>query len=84
MANALQEHLEKPIPDVDFETRLGILASQVPTTHWHEHLNDETLADAILDRLLHNAIRLELKGDPCGRINKPFNTILNAMNIFFN
>ena len=33
------------------------------TTLWHEHLNDATLADAILDRVLHNAIRLELKGE---------------------
>jgi DNA replication protein DnaC len=40
-----------------------IITSQLPTTHWHEHLNDATLADAILDRLLHNAVRLELKGD---------------------
>ena len=38
-------------------------SSQLPTTHWHEHLNDATLADAILDRLIHNAIKLELKGD---------------------
>jgi DNA replication protein DnaC len=30
---------------------------------WHEHLNDATLADAILDRLVHNAIKLDLKGD---------------------
>ena len=40
-----------------------IVTSQLPTTHWHEHLNDATLADAILDRLLHNAIRLELNGE---------------------
>lgn len=40
-----------------------IITSQLPTTHWHEYINDPTLADAILDRLLHNSVKLELKGD---------------------
>jgi hypothetical protein len=31
--------------------------------HWHESLDDPTLADAILDRLVHNAYKLNLKGD---------------------
>lgn len=51
------------ILDDRYKQRSTIITSQLPTTHWHEHLNDPTLADAILDRLLHNAIRLELKGD---------------------
>lgn len=51
------------ILDDRYKKRSTIVTSQVPTTHWHEHLNDATLADAILDRLLHNAIRLELKGE---------------------
>lgn len=51
------------ILDDRYQKRSTIVTSQVPTVHWHEHLNDATLADAILDRLLHNAIRLELKGD---------------------
>ncbi len=51
------------ILDDRYQKRSTIITSQLPTTHWHEHLNDATLADAILDRLLHNAIRLELKGD---------------------
>ena len=49
--------------DDRYQQRSTIITSQLPTTHWHEHLNDATLADAILDRLLHNSIRLELKGD---------------------
>lgn len=49
--------------DDRYQNRSTIITSQLPTTHWHEHLNDATLADAILDRLLHNAVRLELKGD---------------------
>lgn len=51
------------ILDDRYQKRSTIVTSQLPTSHWHEHLNDATLADAILDRLLHNAIRIELKGD---------------------
>ena len=51
------------ILDDRYQQRSTIITSQLPTTHWHEHLNDATLADAILDRLLHNAVRVELKGD---------------------
>jgi DNA replication protein DnaC len=51
------------ILDDRYQRKSTIITSQLPTTHWHEHLNDATLADAILDRLLHNAIKLELDGD---------------------
>lgn len=51
------------ILDDRYQQHSTIITSQLPTTHWHEHLNDATLADAILDRLLHNSIKLELKGD---------------------
>lgn len=51
------------ILDDRYQRRSTVITSQLPTTHWHEHLNDATLADAILDRLLHNAIRFELTGD---------------------
>jgi len=40
-----------------------LLASQVPVADWHLRIPDPTLADAILDRLVHNAQRLELKGE---------------------
>ncbi len=45
-----------------YGTRSTIVTSQLPPAHWHEHLADPTLADAICDRLLHNAHRLVLKG----------------------
>jgi IstB-like ATP binding protein len=35
----------------------------MPVAHWHEQIGDPTIADSILDRLLHNAYRIELKGD---------------------
>ena len=39
-----------------------IVTSQVPIEAWHEVIGSPTLADAILDRLVHNAHRIELKG----------------------
>jgi DNA replication protein DnaC len=40
-----------------------IVTSQLPVEHWHEAIGDPTLADAILDRLVHNAHRLKLTGE---------------------
>ena len=40
-----------------------ILTSQLPFEHWHENIGDPTIADAILDRLIHKAHRINLKGD---------------------
>ena len=40
-----------------------IITSQVPVVKWHEVIGEQTIADAILDRLIHNAHRLELKGE---------------------
>jgi DNA replication protein DnaC len=40
-----------------------LITSQLPTPHWHEAIGDPTLADAILDRLLHNAHKIQLKGE---------------------
>ena len=39
-----------------------IMTSQLPISKWHDHLGDPTIADAICDRIVHNAHRLELKG----------------------
>ncbi len=39
-----------------------IMTSQLPVEHWHENIGDPTIADAILDRLIHNAHRINLKG----------------------
>jgi DNA replication protein DnaC len=38
-----------------------VMTSQLPVEHWHESIRDPTLADAILDRLIHNANRINLK-----------------------
>lgn len=41
-----------------------IVTSQLPVDHWHEAMADPTLADAILDRLIHNAHHITLRGEP--------------------
>jgi DNA replication protein DnaC len=40
-----------------------ILTSQLPVSRWHKQIGDPTLADCILDRLVHNAYRIEMRGD---------------------
>ena len=50
-----------------FDDRFGksatIIVSQVPVSEWHARFPDPTIADAILDRIIHNAYRLSLSGD---------------------
>jgi len=43
--------------------RSTIPTSQLPAARWHEHIGDTPLADGILDRLVHNAHRIEMRGD---------------------
>jgi len=40
-----------------------LITSQLPLAHWHEAVGDPTLADAILDRLLHSAYKMKLEGE---------------------
>ena len=51
-----------------YQTRSTLLTSQVPVKSWHEQIGDATVADGILDRLVHNAHRIELKGDSMRRV----------------
>ena len=51
------------ILDDRYQKRSTLITSQLPVAHWHEHLHDKTFADAILDRLVHNSIRIELTGE---------------------
>jgi DNA replication protein DnaC len=46
-----------------YQVRSTILTSQLPVPRWHEQIGDPTLADGILDRLVHNAHRIEMRGD---------------------
>ena len=51
------------ILDDRFNTRSTLVTSQLPIPHWHDYLGDPTLADAILDRLVHCAYKLSLSGE---------------------
>lgn len=46
-----------------YQTRSVILTSQLPVAKWHEQIGDPTVADGILDRLVHNAHRIEMRGE---------------------
>jgi len=48
-------------------SRSTLITSQLPVKNWHAAIGDATLADAILDRLLHNSYRLALKGESMRR-----------------
>lgn len=45
------------------QTRSTIVTSQLPLEHWHGYLGAPTLADAILDRLVHDSYRFALRGE---------------------
>ncbi len=49
------------------ERRSTLVASQLPFEHWHQSLGDSTVADAILDRIIHNSHRLPLRGESMRR-----------------
>lgn len=51
------------ICDDRYQTRSTLLTSQVPVANWHAQIGDPTAADSILDRLVHHAHRIELRGE---------------------
>lgn len=54
-----------------YQIRSTIVTSQLPVSEWHDALGEPTIADAILDRLVHNAHRIELRGDSLRRPQEP-------------
>lgn len=50
------------IIDERYQKRSTLITSQLPVANWHEALGDPTMADAILDRVVHNAYKIEMKG----------------------
>jgi len=51
------------IIDERYQKRSTLLTSQLPVVNWHQALGDPTMADAILDRVVHNAYKMELQGE---------------------
>ena len=50
-----------------------IIIAQLPVKSWYEVINDKTIADAILDRIVHQAHRIELKGESMRKLKKSNN-----------
>jgi len=68
---------ESQTPDLleILEDRYGrastLLATQIPVSDWHDRLGNPTLSDAVMDRIIHNAYRLELKGESMRKRRSP-------------
>jgi len=54
-----------------YGNRSTVVTSQLPIAAWHEAIGDATLADAVLDRLVHNAYELQLKGESRRKTKAP-------------
>ncbi|MEX2535181.1 MAG: IS21-like element helper ATPase IstB [Trueperaceae bacterium] len=57
--------------DDRYATKSTLITSQLPVDAWHDYLADPTLADAILDRFVHNAHKLNLRGDSMRKTRSP-------------
>jgi len=56
--------------DDRYGRRSTVLTSQLPVESWHVQIGDPTIADSILDRLVHNAYRIEMDGESIRKKNK--------------
>jgi len=61
--------------DVRYEKGSTLITSQLPVASWHEALNDPTMADAILDRVVHNAYKIDLKGPSMRKLRSKIDAI---------
>ena len=61
--------------DARYDTKSTLIASQLPIENWYDMIGESTHADAILDRLVHGAIKLELKGES---MRKKLNALTEA------
>ena len=66
LGNPLEETERRDLREIledRYEVSSTLVTSQLEPKHWHSFIGDETLADAICDRLVHNAHRLKLRGE---------------------
>jgi DNA replication protein DnaC len=56
--------------DYRVSTRSTLITSQLPVTAWHVGLDEPTLADAILDRIVHGSHKIALKGESMRKLTK--------------
>ena len=59
------------IVDLMYQRGSIIVVSQLPVENWYKMIGDSTHADAILDRLVHGSIKIELKGESMRKIQSP-------------
>jgi DNA replication protein DnaC len=65
-----QQHIDLlELIDVRDDTKTTLIASQLPKENWYDMIGESTHLDAILDRLVHGAIKLELKGESMRKKN---------------
>lgn len=70
---ALDEQEQKDLMEIiedRYDNKSTIITSQHPIKNWHEMINVPTLADAIMDRIIHNSYKISLKADRSGREDK--------------
>ncbi len=56
--------------NLTYQRRSTIITAQLPVSGWHDMIGEPTIADAILDRIVHNAHRIDLKGDSMRRTDQ--------------
>ena len=71
------------ILDDRYKKKSTIITSQLEVKHWHAAIGDATLADAILDRIVHNSYRIDLKGKRCGKKKNNNQDLIQWSNIKF-
>ena len=80
----LDEWLRDPLNDHDAREMLDFLderyrrasclfATQLPIKQWHQKIEEPTLADAILDRIVHDSVRVMLKGESMRKLTSSMN-----------
>lgn len=68
-----QRHFLMDIIEDRHAKKATIIASQLPLNQWHQIINEATIADAILDRIVHTAHRIDMKGESMRKKSKKIN-----------
>jgi|TARA_B100002003_G_scaffold57893_1_gene53357 DNA replication protein DnaC len=68
--NARQANDLLDVMEERYQNTSTIIASQLPVTEWYKLITNPTVADALLDRLLHNSHRIELTGESMRKLDQ--------------
>jgi DNA replication protein DnaC len=68
--NSEEKRLLLEIIDARYDKCATIITSQLPIIEWHEYINDPIIADALLDRIVHHAEKIALKGESLRKVKK--------------